>query len=956
MKKYKLRLPLIAAALMLVVELVLLVSCYGIAIQTKRRLSEEDFSITCFQVEQKAENRFAMAETVLKACEDESIIAFTEASTATLSDEELGALGEEADRFLDSLDIPEGSVESVLFLGATYDKLAFVKRIGEAGFFTGSLPNLSQLRFARMAEWDASAQNRTWNYYEPGYLDDEFDRGVRTGGVTLSDDVRVDIRYFLSLLDGRIVLAARSSHGGAQIFVTVRPDFLNAVAGEDAMVSLFADDAFVAGSLGKEGVRRVLGGELPGGDVWVHSSGSDHFNNRKIALSAEGFTLVVSAPLLADDYALRFYPALIGYAAGFVTLAALLAFLMTGVLMRPIRRLKKTFDEQFNYGQYREIGAYRKKLPFPMLYRVLLILLLSVMGPAIVSGFMVQNRLHRYVIDTNYEYLEKVSASISESVRDKMEYTLLASSLFPERQIADYIEGTYKVGSILKTKLDTVFAEEAVFSHYAIFDSSRREIYNSRTTVAQEPLILNQARREGQERRSVMMAVDNTAAGAGLLPAIVYRVERRGSEGEEDPGNASPAGYFALYLNMTRFYELRPDIGHEFFLTGPQGQILISSVSSGVAESVLEQIGGLSDGRSLSNDEYLVMIDNNGVFGGRIVTYNDMRYYTVQRENLRYQYYLAFFTVAVLIAAAAVWISRRLALPLTRIGESIESIGDVSEFRPLSYLRGDEIAGLVESYNRMVARMSSLIEENARRINRENELVALNTRTELQMLQQQINPHLLYNTLEFISYNAKREGSSAAGDMAMALADFFRYTTSVREDVVSFRDELTHVKNYIEIHRLRYGERFDTVYEITDEAMDCRVVKFILQPFVENAFKYGIANKLRGALITITARVEDGRFLMTISDNGVGMRPAKLRELKEKLEHYRVETPEEAAADQGEGGVGMRNVVKRLMMYYGDRGSVRLESEFMRGFRVILSIPAEPFTKPAEDRENEDET
>ena len=939
MKKYKLRLPLIAAALMLVVEVVLLISCYGIAIQTKRHLSEEDFGITGFQIQQKAENRFATAETVLKACEDERIIAFSEASTAILSEEALADLAADADEFLDSLDLPEGVIDSVLIIGASYDKLAFVKRIGEPGFFSASLPNLSQLRFARMSEWNASIQTKTWNYYEPGYLDEEFDRGVRTGGVTLSNDERVDIRYFLSLLDGKIVLTARSPFGGSQFFVTVPADFLSSLAVDDTTVTLYQGSGLLASSADAASLSAILGNEEHEEEVWVHAAGSRYYNNRRFALSTEGFFLVVSAPLLTNDYALRFFPAMIGYAGAFVLLSALLALGFSVILLRPIEKLKSTFDEQFTYGQYREIEAYRKKLPFPMLYRVLLILLLSVVGPAAAAGFLFQNQIHNYVIDTNYEYLEKVSASTAESVRDRMDYTILVSALFPEKQIADYIEGDYKVDSILKTRIDTVFAEGGVFSHYAIFDASRQEIYNSRTTVATDLLILNQARREGEDRRSVMMAVDNTHSGSGLLPAIVYQVER---EGEEEEKGSELLGYFALYLNMTRFYELRPDIGHEFFLTGPSGEILISSVSSGVARNVLDQIGSLSDGRSLSNDEYQVMIDNDGIFGGRIVTYNDMRYYTAQRETLRYRYYLVFFGVAVLILAAAIWFSRRLALPLTRIGESLENIGDVSEFRPLAYTREDEIAGLIESYNRMVARMSSLIEENARRINRENELIALNTRTELQMLQQQINPHLLYNTLEFISYNAKREGSSAAGDMAMALADFFRYTTSVREDIVSFRDELTHVKNYIAIHRLRYGERFDTVYTVTEEAMDCKVVKFILQPFVENAFKYGIANKLRGALITITARVENGRFLMSISDNGVGMRPAKLQELKENLERYRTERPEEAAADQGEGGVGMRNVVKRLMMYYGEEASVTLESEFMRGFRVILSIPAEP--------------
>ncbi|MBR5743480.1 MAG: histidine kinase, partial [Clostridia bacterium] len=590
-------------------------------------------------------------------------------------------------------------------------------------------------------------------------------------------------------------------------------------------------------------LRRILAGEGQTEDSWVYSAGSHRYNNRRIALDTEGYSLVISAPFLADEYALSFFPGLIGYACGFVVLSALLALGLTVLLLYPIRGLKKTFDEQFTYGKYRGIRGGLRRFPFPMLYRVLLILLLSVMGPAVVSGLLFQNQMHRYVIDSHYDYLKKVSASVSESVRDRMEHTLLLSALFPENQIADYIQGSYRVNSILKTKLDTVFSEGGTFSHYAIFDSSRREIYNSRTVSFSDPLILLADRASADGRRYVMMAVDN--ARGGQLPAIVYRVTGQsgaGEEGEEE--SRETVGYFALYLNMNRFYELRPDIGHEFFLTGPQGEILISSVSEGVAEDVLDRIGSLSDGRSLSTDEYLVITDNNGVFGGKIITYNDMRYYTIQRETLRYQYSLVFFGVAALITVAAVWISRRLSLPLSRIGESMQSFGDVSEFRPLSYTHKDEIAGLVESYNRMVARMSSLIEENARRISRENELIALNTRTELQMLQQQINPHLLYNTLEFISYNAKREGSSAAGDMAMALADFFRYTTSVREDIVSFRDELTHVKNYIEIHRLRYGERFDTVYDITDEALNCRVVKFILQPFVENAFKYGIANKL----------------------------------------------------------------------------------------------------------------
>ena len=323
------------------------------------------------------------------------------------------------------------------------------------------------------------------------------------------------------------------------------------------------------------------------------------------------------------------------------------------------------------------------------------------------------------------------------------------------------------------------------------------------------------------------------------------------------------------------------------------------------------------------------------------LTYNDIRYYKEQADRLNYSYMLIFLITADLFLVAALMLSRRLSQPLTNMVEDMRGMGDIQEITPIRYLRRDELSLLVESYNRMVARMASLIEENAKRINRENELIALNTRTELQMLQQQINPHLLYNTLEFIRYHANAEGKTAAGDMALALANFFRYTTSVKDDIVSFLDELNHVKNYIQIHRLRYGERFETAYHITEEALECRVVKFILQPFVENVFKYGIANKLHGARITITAYVENGMFYVVLEDNGIGMRPAKFEELQNRVRILLAGGTVDKPGDKNSGGVGMANVARRLHMYYGEQATLELHSEFMRGFRVMIAIPAE---------------
>ncbi len=944
MQNYRVKLPLIVAALLLFVEAILLFSCFRIASATRERLSEEDFNIKCYALERRAENRFDVAETVLKACENANVTDFTEASTATLAKADLEALADRAGNYLDELDIPVNAVDAVIILGSTYDKASYVKKMGEDGVVSRDLPTMAQLKFVRMREWETLSSHE-WLYYEEGQLDEIFDEGIRMSGISISEKAEKGIRDFLSLLDGRLVLTTRSLYGGSQIFVTVRCDFLKDILEQnDASITLLYDERTLFSSLGEKEKLTVTshGGEE---DSWV-SGGAVRLQNRTISLKNGDFSMIISDELAAGDEGMDFMPVLLLVGLGMVVFAALLACLMAELLLNPLRRLRVTFNEQFNNGAYEEIKwkVPGRSIPLPMVYRVLIILLCSALLPAIASGFVFQRQLDKYVLETNYRYMGEVSSAVSENVRDLMNSTILYSELYPEEQIAGFIRSTYKTTTILKTKLDTIYAESDMFTHFALFDEDRNEIYNTKTVYAYDPLNLDTV---GRRQRTngwyyVMMTVDNTEGAGHLLPAIVYPIY------EEELGGRTLVGYFALYLNMTNFYDLRPDIGHEFIITGPHNEVLISSVSSGTDKDFLEKAGSGLGNMNTATDEYLILEDTNGIFGGRIITYNDMRYYSEQSALLRSNYYFMFVIVMVFLLAASLFLSRRLSEPLQTIGDSMQHIGDVSDITPIRYARKDEVGALVESYNLMVARMAALIEENARRINRENELIALNTRTELQMLQQQINPHLLYNTLEFINYNARREGASAAGAMAVALADFFRYTTSVKEDIVSFADELKHVKNYIQIHRLRYGERFDVVYDVTEEAESCRVVKFILQPFVENAFKYGIADKMRGALITISAKVEEGRFVMILSDNGVGMRKNKLEELQRRIDSP--EGEEDAGKGRAEGGVGMRNVARRLRMYYGDKASIVLGSEFMRGFKVTISIPVE---KPADTEQEE---
>lgn len=939
MRNYRIRIPLVVALFMILVQVILLFSCYGIAVGTRKQFSEESFEIQCYDIKNKVDNTFRKLQTVIRATENNRVLAYSEGTTTTMSEDGIADLSRTMYQYMESLDIPGNMVDSIIIISSTYTKPGYIKRIDGNGIVSTMLPNMVQLKLAQMDLWSRE-KSAEWLYYQEGSLEEIFSQRIRETENNISDQLQDSVSYFLSLLDGKIVLTTLSPYGGSRIFVTIRHDFLKSVLdhSDGVNIALFKDGIPVYSSAG----YNIYGPQIAEKDAeWESSVGLRFFNNRSFRLENTDFDLIVNAEVENEAQELALLKLLTRVALGATVISILISGILSVLLLYPIRRLTKRFDEQFKNGTYQELGKKNSPMRLPMFYRVLALLAVAVMIPCILTGFFYQKQLYSFVWDTNARYLEQVSEAVSENVQKKMEYIHFYSSIFPEDQLASYLDGDYQTDVSLKEKLNSVYAEADVFSGYALFDETGKPVYTSRQAYSQQYLSVDLPPRLESEKKVPWeaMVVDNSRNDGVEQPALIQTIYRN------EENDRELLGCFVLYMNMTQFYELRPNVGHEFAITGPEGQILFSSASDNS-----EVYDLLSNGETGREREYQLLRESDGILGGEIVTYNDIRYYKEQAERLNYSYMLVFLLTANAFFVAALMLARRLSHPLTNMVEDMRGMGDIQGITPIRYFKRDEIGMLVESYNRMVARMASLIEENARRINRENELIALNTRTELQMLQQQINPHLLYNTLEFVRYHANAEGKTAAGDMAMALADFFRYTTSVKEDIVSFADELNHVKNYIQIHRLRYGERFETVYHVTEEALQCRVVKFILQPFVENVFKYGIANKLHGALITITAYVEDGIFFIKLEDNGIGMRAAKFAELQTRIESLLAGENPDTTGDPSGGGVGMTNVARRLRMYYGEQAKLELFSEFMRGFRVVISIPAAFAAKEGEEQ------
>jgi len=251
----------------------------------------------------------------------------------------------------------------------------------------------------------------------------------------------------------------------------------------------------------------------------------------------------------------------------------------------------------------------------------------------------------------------------------------------------------------------------------------------------------------------------------------------------------------------------------------------------------------------------------------------------------------------------------------------------------------DEVGLLVQHFNRMVKKINQLVEEDFRSKLREKELSELKTRAEMSMFQQQINPHFLYNTLESINMEAQRNNGEMVSKMIVSLASLFRYSiSSGPEQGVSLETEIKFTRYYVNIQEIRFRERFTVEWRIDSGTLQCKVLKFILQPIVENAISHGLSEYASGGELVIFSQAENGRLIIGISDNGIGMNQAEMEALARQLrERMNEENPPLSSPIRH--GVGLSNVYQRLKIYYGEEADLIIESKYMKGTTVKLFIP-----------------
>jgi two-component system, sensor histidine kinase YesM len=281
------------------------------------------------------------------------------------------------------------------------------------------------------------------------------------------------------------------------------------------------------------------------------------------------------------------------------------------------------------------------------------------------------------------------------------------------------------------------------------------------------------------------------------------------------------------------------------------------------------------------------------------------------------------------------WLSKPLVGSIHTLRKAMGKVEKGNFAQRVTINSNDEIGELGKGFNHMINEIDRLVSEVYKTSLREKE-------AEIRALQSQMNPHFLYNTLESINMLAITKGNLEVSDMVSSLGKLMRYTIDNSSKIITLDDELSFIRSYVAIQKVRMGENLQYSEDIDPILNKVLLPKLVLQPFVENAIVHG--NFQQGGHIFIKAYRERQFLKITISDNGKGITELELTKLKKLIEN------QHTIASDKHNGIALSNVHERLQLLYGKQFGILIDGSKLHGFSVTLTMPIQRMGEEVRER------
>lgn len=337
---------------------------------------------------------------------------------------------------------------------------------------------------------------------------------------------------------------------------------------------------------------------------------------------------------------------------------------------------------------------------------------------------------------------------------------------------------------------------------------------------------------------------------------------------------------------------------------------------------------------TFEGEDRMVAVKTVGYTGWKIVSVMPMEKFLGDFSRTRTMAVMIIIVAILVMIFANQFVAVRVAKPLRNLEDSLTGIGMDRE--PQIYIGGPpEIQHLGETIRSMVEQLRQLTDD----IVREQEE---KRKSELDALQSQINPHFLYNTLDSIMWMIEAEKYDDAISMVQALSRLFRISLSKGKNIITVGEELQHAKNYLDIQKYRYKNKFTSYFEIEQGIEKYKTIKLIIQPLIENAIYYGMEYMDGDGEIYVRAYTKEEDLFIEVEDNGLGMQKAQVESLLTDGTRIR---------SKG-SGIGIRNVHQRIQLYFGTEYGLEILSEPDEGTMVRIHLPK---TENVEEKKKEEQ-
>lgn len=394
-----------------------------------------------------------------------------------------------------------------------------------------------------------------------------------------------------------------------------------------------------------------------------------------------------------------------------------------------------------------------------------------------------------------------------------------------------------------------------------------------------------------------------------------------------DLDSLKPIGVLVLNISQDSLSEVINETGENggssfIILDANNNPVIKNDAAYEMYNPYLVKTSDYEDIISIDNKRLLVFKSVMPNTGWKIISCTSLssKSPVIQTLNLLYVFFIG-ITIFLFIVAS-LFTANFITSPIKKLINSMQGVAN-GVFKRVSYNTGnDEIGELKNNYNLMIMEINNLI---IKLLNEEKK----KRKFELDVLNEQIKPHFLYNTLDNIAYLALSGNNQTVYEAVNALGSFCRISLSKGSEVISLENEVRQIQNYLLLQKLRYGEMISDEYNISPDTNQIRILKNILQPLVENSIYHGIRPSGEPGYIRTSAQINEGYLILSVEDNGVGMDEQEINSISD----------ENLAGNQA--SFGLRGTIQRLKIHYGTDEIYTVESSKYSGTKITLKIPLE---------------